>query len=75
MTNVVMTEYEKKLKLELLQQLPPSSQNNERKYWGRKIEKWYETKNPDIGEEIACRFGLDFHFKSGFDYGNLPNKN
>lgn len=68
-----MTEYEHKVKEELLAQCAPADQNNERKYWAKRIDTWYRTKNPSVGEDIAERFGLATDFKSGYDYGNQPS--
>lgn len=67
-----MTEYQHKIMEEMLEQCAPSSQNNERAYWRKKIEKYFETKNPAIGEDIAERFNLSPDFKNGYDYGNEP---
>lgn len=56
----------------ILDQCAPPSQNNERRYWSKRIETWNRSRLQEVGEEIAERFGLGFDYKSGSDYGNEP---
>lgn len=60
---------------ELLATCAPSSQNNERRYWANKIDRWNKSRLQGIGEEIADRFGLGFDYKNGYDMGNEPVNN
>lgn len=59
-----LNKVQKEVKEELLKTLPPSTQNNSRKYWGRKIDKWYETEMPHIGRELEEQFGLAIDYKN-----------
>lgn len=50
-----------------LGKLDPPTQNNKRKYWRRKLEKYYETKSESLAREIEEEFGESPDFEDGSD--------
>lgn len=68
-----MTTYQKKVISEILQDTASPLQNNERKYWEKKLTKYTETRSPSIAKELEERFGLSVD-DYDTDSGELPLK-